>query len=362
MKKWKVALIGCGSIADNTYLAKAKRIPEIDIVAVADIVPERAQSYAEKFGVPAWYASIDELLAKCDFEILMNTTSIPAHHEINMKALRAGKHLYSQKPVALTVDEVTEQIEAAKAAGVKYTASPIHMLRPDIRYAKKLIQDGCIGEIMKVHTNSCHGGPEYFQFRTADPTWFHRPGSGALYDMGVHALTMTTGILGPAQAVGCMAKISEPVRTVRSGSFDGMQIQADQLYDNYIITLDYGPRRMAVVESGFCEKASRAPQMEIFGTKGTISFVENGNWMPLDVYVDAPERGIRGWIQPMEYDIPASESEFFQCMVVQDLVHAIEQNRPVGLPPEHARHVIDIMCTIPEAIESARIVPLHTTF
>lgn len=75
-----------------------------------------------------------------------------------MKALRAGKHLYSQKPVGLTVEEVTEQIEAAKAAGVKYTASPIHMLRDDTCFAKKLIADGCIGEIMKVHTNVCHGG------------------------------------------------------------------------------------------------------------------------------------------------------------------------------------------------------------
>ena len=178
MKKWKVALIGCGSIADNTYLPRIGEIPEADLVAVCDIIPERAKNYAEKFHVPAWYTSIDELLEKCDFEILMNTTSIPAHHEINMKALRAGKHLYSQKPVGLTVEEVTEQIEAAKAAGVKYTASPIHMLRDDIRFAKKLIADGCIGEIMKVHTNVCHGGPEYFQYRTADPTWFHRPGSG----------------------------------------------------------------------------------------------------------------------------------------------------------------------------------------
>ena len=91
------------------------------MVAVCDIIPERAKDYAEKFNVPAWYTSIDELLEKCDFEILMNTTSIPAHHEINMKALNAGKHLYSQKPVGLTVAEVTEQIEAAKAAGVKYT-------------------------------------------------------------------------------------------------------------------------------------------------------------------------------------------------------------------------------------------------
>ena len=93
MKKWKVALIGCGSIADNTYLPRIGEIPEADLVAVCDIIPERAKNYAEKFHVPAWYTSIDELLEKCDFEILMNTTSIPAHHEINMKALRAGKHL-----------------------------------------------------------------------------------------------------------------------------------------------------------------------------------------------------------------------------------------------------------------------------
>ena len=100
MKKWKVALIGCGSIADNTYLPRIGEIPEADLVAVCDIIPERAKNYAEKFHVPAWYTSIDELLEKCDFEILMNTTSIPAHHEINMKALRAGTaidKIYLQK-------------------------------------------------------------------------------------------------------------------------------------------------------------------------------------------------------------------------------------------------------------------------
>ena len=136
---------------------------------------------------------------------------------------------------------------------------------------------------------------------------------------------------------------------MRTGTFDGMKIQADQLYDNYIITLDYGDRAMAVVESGFCQKDSRAPQMEICGTKGTISFANNGNMNPMDsleVYLDAPERGIRGWLKPMEWDIPACEMNFFQCKVVQDLIYAIEEDRPVGLPPEHARHVVDIMCTI----------------
>lgn len=183
MKKWKVALIGCGSIADNTYLPRIKDIPEADMVAVCDIIPERAKDYAEKFNVPAWYTSIDELLEKCDFEILMNTTSIPAHHEINMKALKAGKHLYSQKPVGLTVAEVTEQIEAAKAAGVKYAASPIHMLRDDIRFCEKADRGWLHWRNHEGSYQCLPRRPRVLPVPHRDPTWFHRPGSGALYHM-----------------------------------------------------------------------------------------------------------------------------------------------------------------------------------
>lgn len=124
MKTWKVALIGCGSIAESIYIPQMAHIPQTELVAVCDIIPERAQKYAERFHVPQWYPNIDELLAHCDFDILMDTASIPAHHEINMKALQAGKHLYSQKPVGLTVEQVTEQMEAAQKAGVKFAASP----------------------------------------------------------------------------------------------------------------------------------------------------------------------------------------------------------------------------------------------
>ena len=97
--------------------------------------PGESKELCRKIHVPAWYTSIDELLEKCDFEILMNTTSIPAHHEINMKALRAGKHLYSQKPVGLTVEEVTEQIELPSSRCEIHCFTD-HMLRDDIRFAK----------------------------------------------------------------------------------------------------------------------------------------------------------------------------------------------------------------------------------
>jgi UDP-N-acetyl-2-amino-2-deoxyglucuronate dehydrogenase len=359
MKTWKVALAGCGAIAGGVYMPQMARIPNAEMVAVCDILPERAQAYAKQYNVPKWYADVDTMLAECDFDIFMDTASIQAHYTINMAALRAGKHLYSQKPVGLTVEQVTEMIELAAKKKVKFSASPIHMLRPDIQWAKKMISAGTIGKVSMIRCSMAHGGPEYFQFREADPTWFFRPGAGALYDMGVHALHCTTGLLGPAKAVGCMAATSEPERTVRSGAFDGMRIRTDELADNYLISLDFGDATLGVVDTGFCAKAQKTPGIEIYGTKGTICFIgEPGN--PLEVYVDVPERRIRGWVKP--YPTENLNMDFFQSLCLKDLIEAIEQDRPVGLTPEHARHVVEIMCKIPLAAKERRVMELTTTF
>ena len=129
MKTWKVAIIGCGNFTGGQYLPDIHKIRGAELVAVCDIIPERAQAYAARAGISQWYTSIDELLEKCDFDILMDATSIPAHHEINMKAILAGKHLFSQKPAGLTVEAVTEQIEAAKKMGVTINAAPVHAMR-----------------------------------------------------------------------------------------------------------------------------------------------------------------------------------------------------------------------------------------
>lgn len=362
MKKWKVALIGCGSIAEMIYIPQMRGIPEAELVAVCDIIPERAQKYAEQFGVPNWYASIDELLEKGDFEILMNTTSIPSHHEINMKALKAGKHLYSQKPIGLTVAEVTEQIEAAQAAKVKFSASPIHMIRPDILKVKKMIEDGVIGKVSMVRCTVSHGGPDYFQYRDADCSWFYEPGAGALYDMGVHGIAMVTGIMGPAKEVGCMAACSEPERTIRSGRFDGKKIESNKMPDNYLITLDWGDGAIGIIDTGFVQKATTVNCLEIYGDHGTITIlgqIKIGEGDGICVYVDDPQKKVRGWMDPMPQEYP---TEFYQCLCLKDLIRAIETDTETGLRPEHARHIVDVLCTIPEAAKAKKVLPLTTTF
>ena len=358
-KNWKIAIVGCGDIAEHVYMVQMPKIGRATVVAGCDIKPERNAHFKERFGLRRTYADIDKLLVEEDFDILMDTASIQAHYEINMKALKAGKHLYSQKPIGLTVAEATDMINAAKSSGVKFAASPIHMLRPDIQEAKRLIRQGVLGKINIIRAVASHGGPEYFQYRANDPSWFYEPGAGALYDMGVHALHIVTGILGPAKAVSCMAAISEPKRVVRSGSFDGKGIASDKMYDNYLIHLDFGGGTLGEILTGFCTKASAGPSLEIYGAYGSIIFTgESDN--PMKIYIDDPARKIRGWLE--QYPQERTAPEFFQCSCVADLIGAIEEDRAPMITPEHARHVIDIMCRVEESAADGATHKLDTTF
>ena len=362
MKKWRVAVIGCGMFANGQYFPNIAKEANAECVAAVDIVEERAIKACEKYNIPNHYKSVYELIEKCDFDIAIDAASIQAHHEINMSVLAARKHLISQKPAAPTVEQLTEQIEMARAKKVKFVCVPIHPMRYDLNIAKQMMKDGTMGDPYYVKCNLSHGGPEYFQYRDADPSWFFEPGAGALVDMGVHGLQIVTSLFGPAKRLACMAKVTTPVREVRSGAYNGKQIKADMLPDQYVITLDFGENRMAVVDTGFAQKASRAPQLEIFGDRGTIAVTKAYMTNPIpDVYIDCPEKGIRGWISPAQWVNPPKKL-ISQCCCLRDLIESIENDTEPVLSPEHARHVLEIMCKIPEAIETGAAVNLKTSF
>lgn len=361
-KTWKVAVIGCGCFANAQYFPNIGKEANAVCTAAVDIIEERAVEACKKYGIPAHYKNVYELCEKGDFDIAIDAASITAHHEINMAVLAAQKHLISQKPAAPSVEKLTEQIELAKEKGVKFVCAPIHPMRYDIAVAKQIIHDGGIGNVTYARCNLSHGGPEYFQYREADPSWFFEPGAGALVDMGVHGLQIVTTVFGPAKSFACSAALTTPVRRVRSGAFDGKVIKSDALPDQYVITLDFGTGKMALVDTGFSQKASRAPQLEIFGDEGTISFTSPYMQNPMpEVYIDSPERGIRGWMKPMDWIKPPKKLQS-QCCCLADLISAIEEDRAPILSPEHARHVLEIMCKIPEAIKTGRRMELETTF
>jgi len=355
MRKWRIGLVGCGSIARLNYIPEINEFPNAEIVAVCDIVPERAKGFAEMFGIPEWYKDLDEMLAKSDFDILVDTATIQAHFQINLRALQAGKHLYSQKPFATTVEEATILIEEAKKRNLKMSISPIHMLRPEIREAKRLIEEGVIGKVAFVRCCSSHGGPEYFQYRDVDPSWFYKKGAGPMFDMGVHGLTQVTGLLGPAKTVQALSGVSEKERIARSGAFDGKKI-IPEVDDLTLLLLDFGEATFGFVDCSYCVKATKSPHLEIFGSRGTISITEQPK-RQLQLYLDSREMGVRGWMDPI-----VRWSEFKQSYGVKDLIEAIEQNRKPILSAEHARHVIEIMNKCYIAAREKRAVKIESTF
>ena len=362
-KVWKVAVVGCGSFANGQYLPNISKEASAVCVATADIVEERAVAACEKYGIPHHYASVHELLEKCpEVEIIIDAASIQAHHEINMAALSHGKHLISQKPAAPTVEMMTEQIELAKKMGVQFVCAPIHNMRYDLNIIKRMMEDGTIGHAYYAKSNMAHGGPEYFQYRQADPSWFFEPGAGALVDMGVHGIQQVTYLMGPAKTVTCVAACTTPLRPVRSGAFDGKPIQADRMPDEYLIALEFEGNRLGFIDCGFSQKASKQPQLEVFGDLGTIAVTKPYMTNPQpDVYIDSPERGIRGWMQPMPWVNPPQKLNS-QCCLLRDLIEAVEQNKRPVLNAEHARHVLEIMCAIDECLKTGGKVALHTTF
>ena len=363
MKKiWRVAVVGCGSFGTNVYLPNIEKEANASCVAVCDIIPERAKESAERFNVPNWYTSVDEMIKKCDFDIAIDAASIQAHHDINMAILKAEKHLISQKPAAPTVELFDIQIAQAKKAGVKFACAPIHPMRFDIAVAKQLISDGAIGDAAYLKCNLAHGGPEYFQYRDADPSWFFEDGAGALVDMGVHGLQIATTIFGAIKSISCLAMITDPKRIVRSGAYNGKPIKSDKIPDEYLISIRFANGKAGFIDTGFSQKASKTPQLEIYGTRGTISFTKPymENPMP-EVYIDSNELGVRGWITPQPWE-SVPEKLNSQCCCLKDMIKAIENNTEPVLSTAHARHILEVMIKIPEAIRSGSTVMMETSF
>lgn len=365
-KNWKVGVIGCGNIAATVYLPQSKKIPNVKIMAVCDVSAERAKQVAEQFDIPEFYSDVDKFLAEADVEIVMSVAAIMGRQEINMKVLAAGKHLYSQKPFAPNVDAAQAQIDLANKMGVKMAVAPVHRNRPDICKARMIIDKGMIGHPSLMKLDVSYGGPEYYMYRDTDPSWFYKKGAGALPDLGVHGIDQTIALLGPAKYVSCMAVCSEPQRVVKGGMFDGKTIKSDELPDNYIISLEFEGGTLAVITTNYVEKASMRPSMEIevFGDKGTL-YVEGGiafeGISPVKVYVDKPEDGIRGWIEPESIEAPF-QTEYFQAQVLTDLIDAIEKDKEPRLSPGQARHVIEILDAIPRSVEEGRKIELKTKF
>lgn len=185
-----------------------------------------------------------------------------------------------------------------------------------------------------------------------------------LLDMGVYGIHRATGVLGPARRVSAFSGITSPKRVARGGAFDGLEIDvtAD---DNTLLLLDFGNATFASIDATFSVVASRSPQMEIYGSVGTIIVNAPGTEPPVEIFHLDAVGGVSGWISPTQVGFPVPGDRTKQIMrgvLVEHLLDCLETGTASVLSAEYARHVLEVMLTAQQPATTGTVVELRTTF
>src|SRR3954452_19369460 len=265
MKKLKIGIIGCGNIS-SIYMENCPKFPHLELVACADLDVQRAQSQAEKFGIPK-SCSVDDLLSDPEIELVINLTIPKAHAEVCIKALEAGKHVYTEKPLAVTREEGRQILETAKKHNLLVGSAPDTFLGAGIQTAIHLIEQGEIGVPIGASAFMICRGHEHWH---PDPAFYYDLGGGPMFDMGPYYLTALVSLLGPIKRISGFTRISYPERTVLSQPKAGTKIEVTT--PTHISgVIDFASGVIGNITTSFdAFGGTSLPPIEIYGSEGTI--------------------------------------------------------------------------------------------
>ena len=329
-KKIRVAVIGCGSVS-GVYLPHLTKSPFVEVVSTCDIKPERAQKRATEFNVPNHYPHIDKLLAGVPFDLMVNLTNMQEHGRLNKQALLAGKHVWSEKPMANTYKEGKALYDLAKQKGLRIWGAPAVVNSPQFAFMSKSIQEGKLGKVAAAHAHYGHLGPTWSAF-------FYEKNGGSMPDLGVYNIATLTGLLGPAKSVIAMTSIVTPERKVDDKGT--IKVEAE---DNAMIVMDHGNGTLSHVQCGFNYfdpyghegTGQDRPTISLWGTHGNMALI-GYDWAPfgVDLAVSFTEKPQRHVPDPGSYVWQQGASVIAESLLTgkEPLINA-----------EHALHVLEIM-------------------
>ena len=368
----RIGILGAGDVAQAVYIpgvaAQAARGVH-ELVALCDQIPGRAADLAGRYGIPRHYESYDRMLADAPIDAVVNLTPPTFHATAILKALDAGKHVYTEKPIATTLEDADRVIAAAREKELTLAVAPATTSHPELREVRDLIRSGLIGKVCYVRARGSHPGPAWLLDYRTDPTWFYQPGAGPVFDLGIYPLSYVTWFLGPARRVFAFSGIAIPQRDVRAGTAKGKVVEVG-VDDNTQIMLDFGDACFAQIDASFVVFSSKGPRCEIAGSRGVINLAGDADAPPYEVLLDDAERGLRGWLTPEKvyrgrFVAPQqgrAGAEWTLANGVEHFVRAIEGQEELILRPEHARHVLEIILKGYESAREGRAMDLTTTF
>jgi predicted dehydrogenase len=271
-EKIRVGIVGAGNISDQ-YLSNLTTFPDFDVIFVADLDRERAAAQAIKWGVPA-SGSLDELLANDQIQLVINLTIPAAHVPVSLAALNAGKHVWSEKPMALDRSGATQLLEAAKKNGVRLGIAPDTFLGAGVQTGLNAIRGGSIGKPLTALTIFQTAGPDSWH---PDPAFLFAKGAGPLFDMGPYYVTTLVQIFGKATRVTATSSKSQENRTVGSGPKKGTSFPVEEP-TQITALIEFASGASAVSIFSFEAAHEVTGFVEITGSEGAIKLPDPNNF------------------------------------------------------------------------------------
>jgi predicted dehydrogenase len=341
VEKVKIGIIGTGNIF-RAYVKGCRAFRILEIAACADIDLGKARARAAEFDVPR-ACSVEELLVDPEIQIAVNLTIPQAHAEVSLAAIDAGKHVHSEKPLAVTREDGQRILAAAREKGVLVGCAPDTFLGGGGQTCRKLIDDGWIGEPVAAVGFMIGHGPESWH---PNPDIFYQTGAGPLFDVGPYYLTGLVNLLGPVRRVCASARISFPERIATSEQHYGRRIPVE-VPTHVSGALDFVAGPISTLITSFDVWASNLPRIEIYGSEGSLS-VPDPNIFGGRVLVR--RAGAHEWGEiPLTHD-----PEVGRGIGVAEMAYAITYGRPHRTSGELAYHVLDLMHALVESSESGR--------
>ena len=344
-----VGIVGCGNIAGPYARTIAGHPDEIRLVAVMDIDPTRATAFAVEHGVRA-LPSLDALLADPAVDVVVNLTFHHAHYDVSRAALEAGRHVYSEKPMALDGDQAHELVAIAAAQGVRLACAPSTFLGEAQQTAGAIIRRGDLGTVRAVYANVNWGRIE---------TWHPAPipfyDVGVLFDVGVYPLTIATSFIGPAVAVDARGWDLMPERQTLDGT--AYRIGSPDLIVAGVELATGAVLRL--IASFYVGKPSRRRGSVEF--HGDLASLALESFQEFDAMVEVGAFDKDYAAVPLIRE-PDPEVDTDWARGVADFASAIANGRRARVTGEQAAHVVDILSAARTSMREGRRVEIASTF
>ena len=357
MKAMKVGFVGVGDIS-GIYLENICNVfKSIEVIGVCDLIREKAEKAAEKYAIPKIYNDMYELFADPEVDIVLNITRPYEHYDVTKAALTAGKHVYTEKPLAPVYSEAKELYDLAAEKGVYLGGAPDTFLGAGIQTCRKLIDDGFIGTPVGAAANFITPGPDDWH---PAPDNVYQYGGGPMLDMGPYYITAMLNMLGRVKSVTGMAKITFAERMIKSQPrFGEMMKVSVPTYTAGIMEFESGV--IGTLLTTFdVHQENAVCSLEIYGTDGAI-YVPDPNFFG----TDGPNeiRLFRKGSKKTEtMPLLHSYSKNSRALGLAEMADAIQSGRPHRANSMQLLHAVEIMTSIEKSSESGKRVDMVSPF